>query len=439
MHPRRLYLRLYLAFLGVLLAVFALTLGASFLLGRGGLGYFRQGPRFAEHLTRSLPAENEKEGTARAVLQIHDELGVDVSVVDLDGNFIATAGRPIVVDPESFGQPRRNTSWNVRSGVFAAPVRQRRGGPPTSYLLVRVPEGTRAVRLVAWLSAVLLVSLALVYPLSRSITRPLERLSAAAESFGRGDRSVRSGINSDDEVGRLAQSFDEMANRVEATRKAEKELLANVSHELRTPLARIRVAMELIEPRDDNVQKRLSVVAEELDELERLVADVLTASRLDLLESPIKRDRFSAQALVEKGRSRILALEPDRDVQADVQEGLALEGDERLLARALDNLLDNARKYGGGPEKPIRVEARREGTEAVLAVSDAGEGIPPEELERIFDPFYRGTSARHRASGFGLGLALARRVAEAHGGRIHAQNRSGGGARIELRIPAGEG
>jgi signal transduction histidine kinase len=289
---------------------------------------------------------------------------------------------------------------------------------------------------VAWLSAVLLVSLALVYPLSRSITRPLERLSAAAESFGRGDPSVRSGIRSDDEVGRLARSFDEMADRIGATRKAEKELLANVSHELRTPLARIRVAMELIEPRDEAVRRRLAVVGEELDELERLVADVLTATRLDLLQSPVKRDRFSAKGLVEKGRSRILALEPDRDVQADVQEGLALEGDEGLLARALDNLLDNARKYGGGLEKPIRVEARREGAEAVLAVSDAGEGIPPEELERIFDPFYRGTSARHGSSGFGLGLALARRVAEAHGGRIHAENQSGGGARIELRIPA---
>src|SRR3954468_18635592 len=437
MHPRRLYLRLYLAFLGVLLAVFALTLGASFLLGRGGLGYFRQGPRFAEHLTRTLPAENEKEGTARAVLQIHDELGVDISVVDLDGNFIATAGRPIVVDPESFGQPRRNTSWNVRSGVFASPVRQRRGGPPTAYLLVRVPEGTRALRLVAWLSAVLLLSLALVYPLSRSITRPLERLTATAESFGRGDRSARSGIKTEDEGGRLARAFGEMGSRIEETRKSEKELLANVSHELRTPLARIRVAMELIEPRDETVRRRLTVVAEELDELERLVADVLTASRLDLAQSPLRRDRFSAQDLVDKGRNRILALEPDRDVQADVQEGLALEGDEGLLARALDNLLDNARKYGGGPDKPIRVEARREGSETVLAVCDAGEGIPPEELERIFDPFYRGSSVRHRSGGFGLGLALARRVAEAHGGRIQAQNQSGGGARIEMRIPAG--
>jgi signal transduction histidine kinase len=434
---RRLYLRLYLAFLGVMVAVFALSLGASFLLGRGGLGIFRQGPRFAEHLARLLPPAHDSEGMVRTVLQMHDDLGVDVSIVDLAGNVLASSGAPISFDPSAFGEPPRNAPWILRSSVFAAPVRQRRGGPPEAYLLVRVPEGGRVARLVLWLSAVLLLSLALVYPLSRSITRPLERLTATAESFGRGDRSARSGIKSDDEVGRLARSFDEMAGRIEEARKLEKELLANVSHELRTPLARIRVAMELIEPRDEAVRRRLSVVAEELDELERLVADVLTASRLDLAQSPLKRDRFSAHDLVEKGRSRILALEPDRDVQADVQEGLALEGDEGLLARALDNLLDNARKYGGGPEKPIRVEARREGSETVLAVSDAGEGIPPEELERIFDPFYRGSSVRHRSGGFGLGLALARRVAEAHGGRIQALNQSGGGARIEMRIPAG--
>src|SRR5438105_2744811 len=358
---RRVYLRLYLAFLGVMVAVFALSLGASFLLGRGGLGIFRQGPRFAEHLARLLPPSHDAEGMARTVQQMHDELGIDVSVVDLEGNALASSGAPISLDPSAFGEPHRNTPWILRSSVFAAPVRQRRGGPPEAYLLVRVPEGGRVARIVLWLSAVLLLSLALVYPLSRSITRPLERLTATAESFGRGDRSARSGIKSEDEVGRLARSFDEMASRIEETRKSEKELLANVSHELRTPLARIRVAMELIEPRDETVKRRLSVVAEELDELERLVADVLTASRLDLAQSPLKRDRFSAEELVQKGRNRILALEPGRDVQADVQAGLALEGDEGLLSRALDNLLDNARKYGGGPDTPAPAEARRAG------------------------------------------------------------------------------
>jgi signal transduction histidine kinase len=180
------------------------------------------------------------------------------------------------------------------------------------------------------------------------------------------------------------------------------------------------------------------MVGEELDELERLIADVLTTSRLELAQAPLQREPVSAARLVEKGRQRVLALEPERPVQSDVQPGLTLLADEALLSRALDNVLDNARKYGGGPRSPIKVEARRENGEVVLAVSDSGTGIPPQELERIFDPFYRGTTARTRQTGFGLGLALARRVIEAHGGKIRASNVEGGGARIEMRLPGAD-
>jgi signal transduction histidine kinase len=325
-----------------------------------------------------------------------------------------------------------------RPPLLGAPVRARRGAPVQAILIVRLPpEGARAIlRPLTWLAVVLLVSLALIYPLSRSITRPIERLTAAAEAFGGGELSARSGVKSDDEVGKLARSFDEMAARIQAARKAEKELLANVSHELRTPLARVRVALELIQPRDDEVGRRLSMVAEELDELERLIADVLITSRLELAQAPLQRALVSAVQLVEKGRQRVLALEPERPVQAEVQPGLEVLADEPLLARALDNLLDNARKYGGGPRSPIRVDARQENGEAVIAVSDAGAGIPAGELERIFDPFYRGNAARARETGFGLGLALARRIVEAHGGSIRASNEPGGGARIEMRLPA---
>src|SRR3954464_6259391 len=101
--PRRLHLRLYLAFLGVMVAVFALSLGASFLFGRGGLGLFRQGPRFAEHLARLLPPAADADGTIRTVQQIHDEVGVDVSIVDRNGNLIASAGGPLPLDPHRAG------------------------------------------------------------------------------------------------------------------------------------------------------------------------------------------------------------------------------------------------------------------------------------------------------------------------------------------------
>src|SRR5262249_14398252 len=212
-------------------------------------------------------------GVARALEQLHEELSIDALVVDVGGRPIASAGASIPVpDAAVLAAGQRGPSWMPRPPLLGAPVRARRTAPAQGVLIVRMPpEGARAIlRPLVWLTVVLLVSLALIYPLSRSITRPIERLTAAAEAFGRGDLSVRSGVASGDEVGTLARSFDEMAARIEAARKAEKELLANVSHELRTPLARIHVAMELIQAHDEDVQRRLSVVGEELDELERL-------------------------------------------------------------------------------------------------------------------------------------------------------------------------
>jgi two-component system OmpR family sensor kinase len=439
--PRRLYLRLYLAFLGVLVAVLAISLVVTVVFGRGPLPFFRQAPRFGEHLARALPPLDDRAAVDHAIEQFHEELGVDVLIVDLHGVPISAAGASIPRPPDaSLEAAQHGPSWMPRQPLLGAPIRPRRGAPAQAVLIVRLPpEGARAIlRPLFWLAGVLLVSLVLVYPLSRSITRPIERLTAAADAFGGGDLSARSGVRSDDEVGRLARSFDEMAARIQATRKAEKELLANVSHELRTPLARIHVALELIQGRDEDMRRRLASVGEELDELERLIADVLTTSRLELAQAPLQREQVSAARLIEKGKQRVQALEPERPVQADVQPGLTLLADEALLSRALDNVLDNARKYGGGPRVPIKVEAKRENGEMVLAVSDSGAGIPPQELERIFDPFYRGTTARTRESGFGLGLALARRVVEAHGGRIQASNVDGGGARIEMRLPLGD-
>ncbi|HWE23477.1 MAG TPA: HAMP domain-containing sensor histidine kinase [Myxococcales bacterium] len=436
--PRHLYLRLYLAFLGVLVAVLAISLGVTVVFGRGPIPFFRQAPRFGEHLARALPPLDDTAAVSRALEQFHEELGIDVVILDLNGAPLAAAGAPIPEPPNHALQAAQHgPSWMPRPPLLGAPVRPRRGAPAQAVLIVRLPpEGARAIlRPLIWLAVVLLVSLALVYPLSRSITRPIERLTAAAEAFGRGDLSARSGVHSDDEVGKLARSFDEMAARIQATRRAEKELLANVSHELRTPLARIHVALELIQGRDDDMRRRLANVGDELDELERLIADILTTSRLELAQAPLQRAPVSAARLIEKGRQRVLALEPDRPVQSDVQPGLTVLADEGLLSRALDNVLDNARKYGGGPRAPIRVEARRENGEVVLAVSDSGAGIPPQELELIFDPFYRGSTARTRESGFGLGLSLARRVVEAHGGKIRASNVDGGGARIEMRLP----
>jgi signal transduction histidine kinase len=435
---RRLYLRLYVAFLGVLLGVALVTTAINVLIGRPFFGFVRGGQRMAAHLARALPPADRPELLSKAVEELHQELDVDIVVVGPSGELLASAGAPIAIPGNlSLVRARRAAGWLPERGIVGAPVHGRSG----EVLLARlpVPEGAghaQVVRTALLLMGTLLVSLLLVLPLSRSITRPLEQLTAAVEAYGHGDVSKRSGLgDSTDEVGRLARSFDEMADRISAARRAEKELLANVSHELRTPLARINVALALIDDPDEATQKRLRVVSEEVEELDRLIADVLTASRLDLAALPLRKVRLPLENTVEKARARALALEPGLAVTTTVEPELTIDGDEALVSRALDNLLDNARKYGNG--SPIEVRALRDGPQAVVWVRDRGPGIPVDEVDRIFDPFFRGEAARAgTANGFGLGLSLARRVAEVHGGSAKAFNAEGGGARIELRFPA---
>ncbi len=433
--PRRLYLRLYLSFLGVLLAVVLVAAAISLLLGRGGLAFWRQGPRVAGHIGRVLPTGDDRLELSRGAQTLHDELGFDIAIFGPRGELLASAGQPIsIADPHLLERARREPGWLPGPGLVGGRLRGHTGAVFIARLPLPESARDRIVRPLLLLAGTLLVSLALIYPLARSITRPLERLTASVEAFGKGELSARSGIAQADEVGRLARSFDEMAGRIQATRRAEKELLANVSHELRTPLARIRVALELIGPRDAALERRLSVVGGELDELEQLISDVLTASKLDLAAQPLQKRTLALADLVEKSRKRALTLAPQQPITANLSAGLTLLADEALLSRALDNLLDNARKYAAG-QRPIEVEARPDGSHLVLAVRDHGPGIPPDELERVFDPFFRGSGARGTQGGFGLGLALARRVAEAHGGSIRASNAEGGGARIELRLP----
>jgi signal transduction histidine kinase len=431
---RKLYLRLYFAFLGVLLAVVAVVAGINILTGRS-FAVVRSGPHMAGHLARMV--DLRREPIDRVIDELHEALGIDISVVGPHGEVLAASGSPLPpIDLRVLDRVQQGPGWVPgMHGLVAAPLHRVPGG----VVLGRLPMPERMMRTLVIRNALLvlgtlLVSLVLVYPLSRSITRPVEKLTAAVQAYGRGDLARRSGLGDlEDEVGQLARSFDEMADRIQVTRRAEKELLANVSHELRTPLARMKVALELIQPPDEAVQKRLQALNEEVDELERLIADVLTTSRLELAALPLRKVRLRIADLVAKARERSLVLQPASAIDARVEPELYLDADEGLLARALDNLLDNARKYGNGTS--VEVEARRDGSSALISVRDRGPGIPPAELEHVFDPFFRGEDARREASGFGLGLALAKRVAEAHGGSAQAVNAEGGGARIELRFP----
>jgi signal transduction histidine kinase len=303
--------------------------------------------------------------------------------------------------------------------------------------------------------------------LARSLTRPLSRLSAAAQAFGAGELSARTGIRRSDELGDVGRAFDEMASRVTELLRNEKELLANVSHELRTPLARVRVALDLAAEGDAELAREsLADIAADLDELERLIGDVLMAARMDLADEAapgglpaMRRELVDPTELLGVAAARFRAAHPTPPLDSDVAEGLApLRGDAVLLRRAIENLLENAYKYSERPSEPVALRARarrRSGSDGVggaaarrgdepssdrdgveIEVSDRGVGISPEDLPRVCEPFYRADRSRTRATGgLGLGLALAKRIVDAHGGVLEIESALGHGTLARIWLP----
>ncbi len=294
-------------------------------------------------------------------------------------------------------------------------------------------------------SSVMLVFLTLVsIPLARQITAPLERLARVVERFGRGELTARASLSRNDEVGDLARAFDDMAARIERLVRSEKEFLANVSHELRTPLARVRVAVEIAQEGDDaKARTQLEGIAADLAELERLVSDVLIAARVDLasgqatLESAVRKRSLAGDELIRMAESRFGTAHPNRVLTVNLRGPLpTIPADPVLLRRALDNVLDNACVYSDA-DKPIVLAARAEDGALVVEVQDQGIGIAPEDLAQLFTPFFRADRSRDRhTGGVGLGLLLARRIVEAHGGTVEVSSRPGEGTTVRIRLSA---
>ena len=261
-------------------------------------------------------------------------------------------------------------------------------------------------------------------PLTRRLTRRLERLRTRVEDLGAGDLSARVDVEGRDEVADLARSFNAAAARIEKLVDAQRTALIGASHELRTPLARLRVAVELVgDAGRDDLRGQIEA---DIDELDELIDEILLSSRLESLhELENRNDPIDLLAL---------AAEEAALVQADVQgDPVTLQGNERLLRRLVRNLLENAARHGDTDSISVTVE--RAGDRARLQVTDHGRGLPPEERERIFEPFYRPAGAVESGRGYGLGLALVRRIARLHGGEVTCLEAPGSGCRFEVTIP----
>jgi signal transduction histidine kinase len=276
---------------------------------------------------------------------------------------------------------------------------------------------------------VLLVVIALAvaagfYPVVRRLTGRLERLQRSVEAWGEGQLATRVAVEGEDEVARLAASFNGSAARIEALVAAQKSLLANASHELRSPLARIRMAAELMaEEATPSIRAELRRNVAELDQL---IDEVLLASRLDAVGPAMPR-------LEEVDLAGILAEECAR-VGASLEVCVhGVMGEPKLLRRMVRNLLENAVRYGAGSAVGVRLAT--DGDAALsLDVCDGGPGIPAPERERIFEPFYRIAGASEAAGGVGLGLSLVRQIARRHGGDVQCMP-SEAGCCLRVTLP----
>jgi signal transduction histidine kinase len=307
-----------------------------------------------------------------------------------------------------------------------------RGPPP--YLFAGVlPRGVSPGLGLLVLVVVLFFAIALgAYPFVRRLTRRLETLKRGVEAFGQGALDRRVEVEGRDEVATLATSFNLAAGRIEALVRSHKSLLANASHELRSPLARLKMATSLLSDAAPDEREREHLRAEintDIAELDGLVDEVLLASRLEAAPEPEQLESVDLLAL---------AVEEGARVDASVDGAVAsVRGEERLLRRALRNLLENARRYGGGE---IRVDLEDKAAAGVeIRVCDNGPGVPEAYRERIFEPFFRLPGHAERAGGVGLGLALVRQIVERHHGRIRCVRPPEGGGCFVINLPAVRG
>ena len=270
--------------------------------------------------------------------------------------------------------------------------------------------------------------------ISRRILRPVEELTEAARRMERGDLDARVLVRSEDEIGELARAFNAMAKMRSQTEELRRRMVADIAHELRTPLTNLKGQLEAIEdglsPADSGT---LASLREETALLERLVEDLqelalAEAGKLTLDLAEVSVD-LAARAAI--GALRPAAEAAGVTLEASAEPGLPpVNADRERLAQILRNLLANAITHSPRGSA-VRLEARRDGSSVEIAVSDAGPGIAPEHLDRVFDRFYRVDASRSRSTGgVGLGLAIVRHLARAQGGDARVQSEPGRGARF---------
>jgi len=424
----RLLLRLVLAILVVVVA--------SFFIARWG--FEQAGQRFFEEIVPRVTADIEKarkqlEGVPKErfnqeLKKVAQELGYEVKILPRGSSKVPHRVRRQLRRGRPFAFSGRRGKYKI-----FVPLGRGRGlarfKPPAYATLFPLGMVAGSILAVTTLTAFLLA-----FPM----VRRLRRLEQAAQRISEGELQARAEVSSRDAFGSLARRFNLMADRVQQLLQSQRQLIRAVSHELRTPLARMRFDLELLSQAEEQEEqaRRAASMEEDLDELEQLIQELLTYIKAGDRALELDREAVATGPLILELIPKLLehadgvnvTLEPESD------EGLpALDADPRHLRRAVKNLLENAARHC---HKVVVV--RREAREGTLRISvcDDGPGIPPDQRQLVLEPFARLDQSRDRGSGgVGLGLAIVREIAGAHGGTLEVGDAPEGGAAFTLVWP----
>jgi signal transduction histidine kinase len=430
-------LRLALAFLGIALAAVALLAGLTAAFAAADVSHLATQQRTdlarAVALTAGLAWDQNNTWTHadfKLVLNQAADFGAAVQIRDQNGRIMATS-------PSFAGarEPQTSPAIIVRGQHLGTAVVRTTGSGLGAADQVLKTALLRAIAGAAGLAALLALLTGLA--VARRITRPVIRLIAVTRAMAGGDRAARVGeIRAAGELRELAAAFDQMAGTLDRQEQIRRNLVADVAHELRTPIAILQAGHEaLLDGVAEPTPAELGSLRDEVLRLARMVGDLQTlaaadAAALNLTRKPADLAEVAAAAADSLARRfEAAGITLDRELAA-----APILADPRWLHQVITNLLTNSLKFtpAGGR---VTVSTGQVGSQAVLRVIDTGQGIPAEDLPRVFDRFFRGQQAA-QISGSGIGLAIAAELAEAHGGRLAAASEVGHGTQMTLSLPS---
>lgn len=395
------------------------------------------------HLEQILDFISEEIGdppNTKSADDLAERLPVNIYIVGPDGTY-STNGQDLNIDDESFtkrthGAYKRrvpeNSSYAFSGDENRTLLRSDVGEYQVFYELAHLNDAKQRRGFITPALLIALCMLMLCFLVIKRMLRPVRDIRDGVKLMGEGDLSHRVPIRHDNDLGQLAGSINTMASDIEQMLDAKRQLLLGASHELRTPLTRAKVAVQLL---DESKQRQL--LEEDLLEMEQLIADILESERMKSGHAALHQTPVD---LIKLAQSVVNEMHSDNIIVQSPSSISLIQGDETRLRILIRNLLSNAIKHNDNDRAKVSINIEQIHEQIQLSVSDSGPGIAEEHINTVTEPFFRIDQSRTRATGgFGLGLHLAKLIAEAHNGSLHIKSSTAGngtsGTNIVITLP----